>query len=104
MPTNNLSLELKSSNRRTEEEESDRMISLFMKKWKELDLVKQIREKQVYEKPSAKKHRTKRKNVHLREIKEKVVLGKLKPRNKKLHQQILNDYREGKITVRKNKK
>lgn len=102
--TNNLSLQLKKSERRTEEEESERMIALFMKKWKELDLIKQIREKQFYEKPSTTRHKSKRKLEHLKNINEKVILGTLKPRNKKLHEQILNDYKDGKISIRKDKK
>jgi len=100
----NIYLTIKKSNVRTEEEESDRMINLFFKKWKESNLTKNIRKNESYEKPSVTKHDDKRRRIHLREINEKIILGKLKPRNKRLHQQILNDFKNGKISVRKNKK
>ena len=98
----NIHIQLKKSKIRTELEESDRMINLFFKKWKETNLIKDIRNNENYEKPSVTRHNNKRKVVHLKEINEKIILGKLKPRNKRLHQQILNDFKNGKISVRKN--
>jgi len=102
--SNNLYLELKNSNRRTEQEESERIVNLFMKKWKELDLTKELKKNQFYEKPSTAKHKAKRRLDHLKTINEKVILGTIKPRNKRLHEQILNDYKDGKISIRNSKK
>ena len=97
----NLYVTSKKSEHQITPEDSEKIINSFSKKFKESDIIDEIKKHNYFESKSVKNHRKKRLKKHLQSINEKIILGKLKPRNKKLKQEILEKYRNGEISLRR---
>jgi hypothetical protein len=65
------------------------MINRFCKKYRESDLYNEIKSASFYEKPSVKRHREKRKKVFMNNIVKKIKDGKIRPKNKRLYEEIM---------------
>ena len=97
----NLCVTSKKADHQITPEESERIINSFSKKFKESGILEELKERSYFESQSVKKNKQKRFKKHLQTINEKIILGKLKPRNKKLKQEILEKYRNGEISLRR---
>mgnify|MGYP001610831872 FL=1 len=73
------------------DENSDWIVNRFCKKYRESNLYNEIRNNESFISQSEKNHVLKRKHQHLNDIYKKIRSGKLKPRNKDLYRQIMEN-------------
>jgi ribosomal protein S21 len=87
--SNNFSVELNSKDR-DQTAATEKMIRLFNKKYRESGLLYELRENDFYEKPSDTKRRIKSKKKKIQKIYKLIRAGKLKAKNKRLQQEVMD--------------